>query len=117
MADVPVAVHVDHAESVDLVCEAVELGLSSVMFDASRLPYDENVAATRDITTYCHDSSAWVEAELGEVGGKDGAHAPGVRTDPGDARASSRRRRSMPWQSRSAARTPCSAVTRSSTSL
>lgn len=45
------------------------------------------MAATRDITAYCHDSSAWVEAELGEVGGKDGAHAPGVRTDPGEARA------------------------------
>ncbi|MEU9749825.1 class II fructose-bisphosphate aldolase [Streptomyces niveus] len=87
LADVPVAVHLDHAESVDLVYEAVELGFSSVMFDASKLPYDENVAATRDITAYCHDSSAWVEAELGEVGGKDGAHAPGVRTDPGEARA------------------------------
>ncbi|MFD1832236.1 class II fructose-bisphosphate aldolase [Streptomyces desertarenae] len=86
-ARVPVAVHLDHAESADLVREAVELGLGSVMFDAARLPYEENVAATRDVTAYCHERGVWVEAELGEVGGKDGAHAPGVRTDPDEARA------------------------------
>ncbi|QIP83057.1 class II fructose-bisphosphate aldolase [Streptomyces sp. Tu 2975] len=82
----PVAVHLDHAESPDLVHQAVELGFTSVMFDASKLPYDENVAATARITTHCHARNVWVEAELGEVGGKDGAHAPGVRTDPAEAR-------------------------------
>ncbi|MFP1625541.1 ketose-bisphosphate aldolase [Streptomyces sp. 5K101] len=86
-AAVPVAVHLDHAESPDLVREAVGLGFTSVMFDASKLPYDENVAATREITDHCHRAGVWVEAELGEVGGKDGAHAPGVRTDPDEARA------------------------------
>ncbi|MEV8022064.1 class II fructose-bisphosphate aldolase [Streptomyces sp. NPDC086554] len=86
-AHVPVAVHLDHAESADLVREAVELGFTSVMFDASTLPYEENVAATRSITEYCHRADVWVEAELGEIGGKDGAHAPGVRTDPDEARA------------------------------
>ncbi|MGW0698935.1 class II fructose-bisphosphate aldolase [Streptomyces sp. NPDC002867] len=86
-ADVPVAVHLDHAESPGLVREAVDLGFTSVMFDASRLPYDENVAATREIADHCHSAGVWVEAELGEVGGKDGAHAPGVRTDPDEARA------------------------------
>ncbi|MDQ1006638.1 fructose-bisphosphate aldolase class II [Streptomyces sp. V4I23] len=86
-ADVPVAVHLDHAESPGLVREAVDLGFTSVMFDASKLPYDENVAATREITDHCHSAGVWVEAELGEVGGKDGAHAPGVRTDPDEARA------------------------------
>ncbi|MCX4673367.1 class II fructose-bisphosphate aldolase [Streptomyces sp. NBC_01381] len=86
-AHVPVAVHLDHAESADLVREAVELGFTSVMFDASKLPYEENVAATRSITEYCHLADIWVEAELGEIGGKDGAHAPGVRTDPDEARA------------------------------
>ncbi|MER5710159.1 class II fructose-bisphosphate aldolase [Streptomyces sp. NPDC042898] len=85
-AAVPVAVHLDHAESAELVHEAVELGFTSVMFDASKLPYDENVAATRVVTEHCHRSGVWVEAELGEVGGKDGAHAPGVRTDPDEAR-------------------------------
>ncbi|MFC9330715.1 ketose-bisphosphate aldolase [Kitasatospora sp. NPDC057015] len=83
---VAVAVHLDHAESADLVREAVELGFTSVMFDAARLPYWENVAATRDIAAYCRTRDVWVEAELGEVGGKDGAHAPGVRTDPDQAR-------------------------------
>ncbi|MFD6279227.1 ketose-bisphosphate aldolase [Streptomyces sp. NPDC060209] len=86
-AGVPVAVHLDHAESAGLVREAVRLGFTSVMFDASALPYSDNVAATREITAYCHDHGVWVEAELGEIGGKDGAHAPGVRTDPDKARA------------------------------
>ncbi|MGW6566771.1 class II fructose-bisphosphate aldolase [Streptomyces sp. NPDC054975] len=86
-AAVPVAVHLDHAESPELVHEAVELGFRSVMFDASTLPYEENVAATRAMTDHCHRHGVWVEAELGEVGGKDGAHAPGVRTDPDEARA------------------------------
>jgi fructose-bisphosphate aldolase class II len=85
-ARVPVAVHLDHAESADLVREAVALGFTSVMFDAAKLPYARNTAATRQIADDCHRAGVWVEAELGEVGGKDGAHAPGVRTDPREAR-------------------------------
>lgn len=83
---VPALVHLDHADDVDLVAEAVELGLDSVMFDGSKLPYDDNVALTRRMTALCHDRGVRIEAELGEVGGKDGVHAPGVRTDPDDAR-------------------------------
>ncbi|MFS0695810.1 class II fructose-bisphosphate aldolase [Streptomyces nitrosporeus] len=86
-ASVPVAVHLDHATSAPLVHEAVELGFTSVMFDASTLPYEQNVAATRAVADHCHGRGVWVEAELGEIGGKDGAHAPGVRTDPDEARA------------------------------
>ncbi|WP_441246973.1 class II fructose-bisphosphate aldolase [Kitasatospora sp. McL0602] len=85
-AAVPVAVHLDHAESATLVHEAVALGLTSVMFDAARLPYAENVTATAEAAAHCHRRGVSVEAELGEVGGKDGAHAPGVRTDPAEAR-------------------------------
>ena len=84
-AAVPVAVHLDHAESGDLVHEAVRLGFTSVMFDASKLPYEANVAATAEVVRACHARDVWVEAELGEVGGKDGAHAPGARTDPEEA--------------------------------
>jgi len=84
-APVPVAVHLDHAESPELVHEAVRLGFTSVMFDASSLAYDENVAATAAVVAHCHARAVWVEAELGEVGGKDGAHAPGARTDPTEA--------------------------------
>ena len=84
-ASVPVAVHLDHAESPELVHEAVRLGFTSVMFDASSLAYDANVAATAAVVAHCHARAVWVEAELGEVGGKDGAHAPGARTDPKEA--------------------------------
>ncbi|MGH8939177.1 MAG: class II fructose-bisphosphate aldolase, partial [Actinomycetes bacterium] len=57
----------------------------SVMVDASKLPYEANVELTRDAVAWAHARALWVEAELGEVGGKDGAHAPGARTDPGEA--------------------------------
>ena len=81
----PVVVHLDHAEDVALVEEAVRLGLTSVMFDGSTLPDDENRAVTRRVVGLCRAAGVSVEAELGEVGGKDGVHAPGVRTDPADA--------------------------------
>ncbi|MFB4349697.1 ketose-bisphosphate aldolase [Microbacterium sp. CR_7] len=86
-AAVPVAVHLDHAERPELVDEAVELGFGSVMFDGGALPYDENVALTAAVVERAHRAGVFVEGELGEVGGKDGAHAPGVRTDPEEARA------------------------------
>ena len=84
-ATVPVCVHLDHATDVDLVHQAVALGIRSVMFDASTLPHDENVRATGEVVRWCHDRDVAVEAELGEIGGKDGAHAPGVRTRPAEA--------------------------------
>ncbi|MFG3227248.1 ketose-bisphosphate aldolase [Kitasatospora sp. NPDC048194] len=83
-AAVPVAVHLDHATERTAVAEAVRLGFGSVMFDASVLPYEENVRATAEVVRQCHASGVWVEAELGEIGGKDGVHAPGARTDPGE---------------------------------
>lgn len=84
-ATVPVVVHLDHATSVDLIHEAVDLGVGSVMYDGSTLGYDANVAATADVVAWCHERGVSVEAELGEVGGKDGVHAPGVRTKPTEA--------------------------------
>ncbi len=84
-ASVPVCVHLDHATDVDLVDAAVALGVRSVMFDASALPYKDNVARTARTVAGCHGRGVWVEAELGEVGGKDGVHAPGARTDPAEA--------------------------------
>jgi fructose-bisphosphate aldolase class II len=86
-ARVPVAVHLDHATDPELVTEAVELGFGSVMFDAADLPYQENVAATAAVAADCHRASVWVEAELGEVGGKNGVDANGARTDPEEAAA------------------------------
>jgi len=84
-AAVPVAVHLDHATDQDLVTEAVELGFGSVMYDGSRLDWDANLATTKEVVGAVAGRDVWVEAELGEVGGKDGVHAPGVRTDPAEA--------------------------------
>jgi len=86
-AAVPVSLHLDHVQSPKLLHRAAEAGMSSVMFDASHLDYDANLAATRDAAAWAHDRGLHLEAELGEVGGKDGAHAPGVRTDPREAAA------------------------------
>jgi fructose-bisphosphate aldolase, class II len=86
-ASVPVAIHLDHATSEDLCVRAIDLGYSSVMFDASTLPYADNVRSTAALTAQAHRRGAFVEAELGIVGGKGGAHAPGARTDPGEAAA------------------------------
>lgn len=91
-AAVPVALHLDHVQSDDLLRRAADAGFSSVMCDAAHLPYAENLAATRAAAEWAHSQGLWIEAELGEVGGKNGeppldAHAPGARTDPAEARA------------------------------
>ncbi|WP_431043685.1 class II fructose-bisphosphate aldolase [Streptomyces sp. P1-3] len=88
----PLALHLDHVENGELLRAAHPAGFSSVMFDASKLPYAENVKATAEAVRWGHERGIWVEAELGRVGGKDGeppldAHAPGVRTDPAEAAA------------------------------
>ncbi len=86
-ASVPVSVHLDHAESEELALEAVDLGFGSVMYDGAHLDYHENVAATARVARHAHAQGVYIEAELGKVGGKGGAHAPGVRTDPAEAAA------------------------------
>jgi len=86
-AAVPVAVHLDHATGEDLVRAAADAGLGSVMYDASGLPYAGNVAATARVSRWCHDRGIWTEAELGEIGGKDGVHSPRARTRPDQAAA------------------------------
>ncbi|WP_406174480.1 ketose-bisphosphate aldolase [Streptomyces canus] len=91
-AAVPVALHLDHVQSDVLLRQAADAGFGSVMYDAAHLPYAENLAATRAAADWAHSQGLWIEAELGEVGGKQGrpaldAHAPGARTDPAEARA------------------------------
>ena len=83
----PISLHLDHATDERLVGIAVDLGFSSVMYDASQLPYEDNLTRTAAVARRCHDRGAHLEAELGEVGGKNGVHAPGVRTDPAEAAA------------------------------
>nr|WP_198151266.1 class II fructose-bisphosphate aldolase [Kibdelosporangium sp. MJ126-NF4]CEL13788.1 Tagatose 1,6-bisphosphate aldolase [Kibdelosporangium sp. MJ126-NF4]CTQ88156.1 Tagatose 1,6-bisphosphate aldolase (EC 4.1.2.40) [Kibdelosporangium sp. MJ126-NF4] len=84
-SSVPVALHLDHIDDELLLRQAADAGFASVMVDASAQPYTDNVDTTRRAVQWAHRAGLWVEAELGEVGGKDGAHAPGVRTDPHDA--------------------------------
>ncbi|MDO5753768.1 class II fructose-bisphosphate aldolase [Arthrobacter sp.] len=86
-ASVPVAVHLDHAEDEDLAREAVDLGFGSIMYDGAHFEYEQNVEVTARVAAYAHERGVYVEAELGKVGGKDGAHAPGVLTDPAEAAA------------------------------
>lgn len=91
MAPIPVAIHFDHIADPALIDEILVLGVTggigSLMFDASALPYSENVTRTKAVAARARNAGLWVEAELGEVGGKDGAHAPGARTDPSEAAA------------------------------
>ncbi|MFD0687880.1 class II fructose-bisphosphate aldolase [Actinomadura fibrosa] len=82
-----VALHLDHVTDEDLLRQAADHGFGSVMYDGSEHAYAENVARTAAAAAWAHERGLWLEAELGEVGGKDGAHAPGVRTDPGEAAA------------------------------
>lgn len=90
-AGVPVAIHLDHVDDPELLAavlpDAHRLGVGSVMVDFAALDIDANVRETAAWTRRAHDAGLWVEAELGEVGGKDGAHAPAVRTDPDEAAA------------------------------
>lgn len=80
-----VVVHLDHADDLALVHEALKLGFTSVMYDGSQLPDTQNRARTAEVVAAAHARGASVEAELGEVGGKDGVHSPTARTDPGEA--------------------------------
>ena len=86
-SSVSVSLHLDHAESESLVREALDLGFDSIMFDGSKLEYSSNVQASARMAQLCRQYGATIEVELGEVGGKDGVHAPGVRTNPTEAQA------------------------------
>lgn len=67
-ASVPVGLHLDHSQSFTEIMEAVAAGFSSVMIDASRLPWEENMALTGKVVEACHAMGVDVEAELGLVG-------------------------------------------------
>ena len=86
-AKVDVAVHLDHGLTFETVDKALELGFTSVMLDASTLPFEENVAKVKTVVEKAQKYGATVEAELGLVGGsEDGSCDHGIRcTDPDDA--------------------------------
>ncbi len=83
---VNISVHLDHAEDENLIRQALDLGFDSIMFDGSKLDFAANVAKSAELAKLSHQYGASIEVELGEVGGKDGVHAPGVRTNPTEAK-------------------------------
>ena len=84
---VPVVLHYDHGMTWNKVTEALNLGFSSVMYDCSRLPYEENVEQCRRMTDIAHAFGASIEAELGHVGtGAPEKQDQSIYTDAEDAR-------------------------------
>ena len=74
MADtfnIPVALHLDHATDIDLIKACVGAGYTSVMIDASKKEYEENIAITKSVVDFAHEYGCSVEAELGKLGGRE----------------------------------------------
>lgn len=76
-AKVPVVVHYDHGLTFERCMEALQLGFTSVMYDASAKPYDQNIQETREIVRIAHAFGATVEGEIGHVGNADGSDPAG----------------------------------------
>jgi ketose-bisphosphate aldolase len=69
--DIPVALHLDHATDLDLIKACVGAGYTSVMIDASKKEYEENIAITKSVVEFAHAYGCSVEAELGKLGGRE----------------------------------------------
>ena len=79
---VPVAVHLDHG-SYEHAYKCIEAGFSSVMFDGSHYPIDENIAKTKELVAVCNEKGISIEAEVGSIGGEeDGVVGGGEVADP-----------------------------------
>lgn len=82
-AKVPVCVHLDHGESLDYVCKALDLGFTSVMYDGSTLSFEENLANTKMVVSFARQTGASVEAEIGCMGKREtGSGSAGEGSDP-----------------------------------
>lgn len=68
---VPLALHLDHTKTLDVIREAMDAGFTSVMIDASEKNFDDNVAVTKEVVAMAHPRSITVEAELGKIGTTD----------------------------------------------
>ena len=68
-ADVPVALHLDHGSSFEVVMKCIRAGFSSVMFDGSHYPFEENIRLTKKVVEAAHAVGVSVEGELGTIGG------------------------------------------------
>lgn len=67
--DIPIAMHLDHGDTVEICKQCVDDGFTSVMIDASHHPFEENIRMTREVVEYAHAHGVVVEAELGQLGG------------------------------------------------
>ncbi|GFI27219.1 fructose-bisphosphate aldolase [Lachnospiraceae bacterium] len=84
---VPVALHLDHG-SYEGCLKCVEAGFSSIMFDGSHYPIDENVAKTTELVQLAHDKGISIEAEVGSIGGEeDGVVGMGECADPNECKS------------------------------
>ena len=83
-----IALHYDHGFTIELVKKAIDVGFTSVMIDGSSLPFEENVAKTKEIVAYAHERNVTVEAEIGHVGEGDSYHVEGntMLTTPEEAK-------------------------------
>ncbi len=83
-AKVPVCVHLDHGTDLEYVKRGLALGFTSVMYDGSNLPTDENVENTKQAVAMAKETGASVEAEIGSMGAREGGGAEGasIYTDP-----------------------------------
>lgn len=70
-AKVPVCVHLDHGETLDYLRKALDMGFTSIMYDGSLLPYEENVENTKKAVAMAAEKGASVEAEIGVLGGRE----------------------------------------------
>ncbi len=85
--DVPVALHLDHG-TYEGCQKCIEAGFSSIMFDGSHYPIDENVAKTTELVKFAHDKGMSIEAEVGSIGGEeDGVVGMGECADPEECKA------------------------------
>jgi len=75
---VPAVLHLDHGESFEAVMRALRAGFTSIMFDGSKLPFEENVQRTAQVVKMCHAIGVTVEAELGHIGGAEGGSGGAV---------------------------------------
>lgn len=73
-ADVPLAIHLDHGGSYEKIIKCIRNGFTSVMIDASKKPFEENVAQTQKVVEAAHAVDVSVEAELGKIGGSEDGH-------------------------------------------
>ena len=67
--DIPIVMHLDHGDTFDICKQCVDDGFTSVMVDASKHPFEENIRITGEVVKYAHDHGVVVEAELGQLGG------------------------------------------------